>query len=637
MQSGRLWLCFFLLISSSLFAQIPQTVSTQPYPGTISVAVDASAAQTKLFHGKFSIPVKPGPLVLFYPKWIPGEHGPTGPVVDLTGLKFFVNGQPISWRRDDVEMYAIHVNVPPGASTLEATLDYTSPSEEGLYTAGGAASDKLAVVSWNQLLLYPAGYNAERITYEASLKVPSGWKIGTPLPGATQSGNTYQFKPASLYTLVDSPVIMGEYFKVLPLNNPAGTPSVEMDIAADSNAALRFEPGVEDHLKQLPQEAFALFGATHYRDYHFLLSLSDHVAHFGLEHHESNDSRIPERTLASDDYYKMMGGVIPHEYVHSWNGKYRRPVGLDNQNYDEPMKGYLLWVYEGMTEYLGNVLMARTGLWSPDQYRINLAMVAAELDNRSGRTWRPLGDTSISVQTLNDAPTAWSNWRRGLDYYDEGELIWLEADMTIRQLTNGQKSIDDFAHLFFGSPSLQPNQIPSFKPYTFEELVSTLNQVAPYDWKKFLNDRLWSTAPHAPMGGIEASGWHLTYTDKPDSILRNKESLREYVDVSFSIGLIVKNDGTIEDSFFFKPAASAGITPGMKLIAVNGRKFNDRVLRDAIREAKGTQQPIELLIQNADYFKTYKLDYHEGEKYPLLQRNEKPDALKEIIKPHAAK
>ena len=493
-------------------------------------------------------------------------------MIDLTGLKFTANGQTVPWRRDDIEMYAIHVDVPAGASTLEATLDYTSPTGEGIYTAGGTASDKLAIVSWNQLVLYPAGYNAEKITYEPSLKVPTGWHIGTALPGPTQSGDTYQFKTASLYTLVDSPVVMGQYLKVLPLNNPQGTPPVEMDIAADSNAALQFMPGLEDHLKQLPQEAIALFGATHYRDYHFLLSLSDHVAHFGLEHHESNDSRVPERTLSDSDYFNLMSGVIPHEYVHSWNGKYRRPAGLDNQNYEEPMKGYLLWVYEGMTEYLGDMLMARTGMWTPDRYRTNLARLAAELDNRAGRTWRPLGDTSTSVQTLNDAPVAWTNWRRGLDYYDEGELIWLEADMTIRQLTNGQKSIDDFAHAFFGQPSLQANQVPTFKPYTFEELVNTLNQVAPYDWKKFLTDRIWSTSPHAPLGGVEASGWRLIYTDKPDDIQRNRESLRDYVDVSFSIGLIVKNDGTIEDSFFFKPAKEAGITPGMKLIAVNGRR-----------------------------------------------------------------
>jgi predicted metalloprotease with PDZ domain len=571
-----------------------------------------------------------------YPKWIPGEHGPTGPVVDLTGLKFTANGQTVTWRRDEIEMYAIHVTVPQGASTLEATLDYTSPAGEGLYTSGGTASDKLAVVSWNQLLLYPAGYNAEKINYDASVKVPAGWHIGTALPGPNQNGDTYQFKTVSLYTLVDSPVVMGQYFNVLPLSNPQGTPAVEMDIAADSNSALQFLPGVEDHLKTLPQEAYALFGATHYRDYHFLLSLSDHVAHFGLEHHESNDSRVPERSLSSDDYYGMIGGVIPHEYVHSWNGKYRRPVGLDNQNYEEPMKGYLLWVYEGLTEYLGDVLMGRTGLWTPARYRSNLAMVAAELDNKSGRTWRPLGDTSISVQTLNEAPVQWSNWRRGLDYYEEGELIWLEADMTIRQLTNGQKSLDDFAKLFYGQPSLTGNQPPTFKPYTFEEVVNTLNQLAPYDWKKFLNDRIWSTAPHAPMGGVEASGWRLIYTDKPDDALRTRESIREYVDVSFSIGLIVKNDGDILDSFFFKPAAEAGITPGMKLIAVNGRKFNDHVLRDAIRDAKGSQQPIELLIQNADYFKSYRLDYHDGEKYPLLQRNEKPDTLTDIIKPRAA-
>jgi predicted metalloprotease with PDZ domain len=490
-------------------------------------------------------------------------------------------------------------------------------------------------VSWNQLLLYPAGYSAEKITYQATLKVPAGWQARTALPMGSQSGDTYQFQPASLYTLVDSPVVLGQYLKVLRLNNPQGTPPVEMDIAADSNSALELAPGVEDHLKQLPQEAYALFGATHYRDYHFLLSLSDHVAHFGLEHHESNDSRVAERALSSEDYYRIMGGVIPHEYVHSWNGKFRRPTGLDTQNYEEPMKGYLLWVYEGMTEYLGNLLMARTGLWTPSRYRTNLAMAAAELENRSGRTWRPLGDTSISVQTLNDAPTQWSNWRRGLDYYDEGELIWLEADTTIRQITNGQKSLDDFAKAFFGAPSLSGNVAPTFKPYTFDEVVNTLNQVAPYDWKKFLNDRIWSTAPHAPMGGIEASGWRLTYTDKPDDVLRTRETVREYVDVSFSIGLIVHNDGTVLDSFFLKPAAEAGITPGMKLIAVNGRKFNDRVLREAIRDAKGNQQPIELLIQNTDYFKTYGLDYHEGEKYPLLQRNEKPDTLTEITRAHS--
>jgi predicted metalloprotease with PDZ domain len=637
MHVRKLWLGCFLLLSSFLVAQIPQTISPQPYPGTISVAVDASAAQTKLFHAKLSIPVNPGPMVLLYPKWIPGEHGPTGPVVDLTGLKFTANGQPIPWRRDDIEMYAIHVDVPKGVNTLEAQLDYTSPAGQGIYTAGGTASDKLAVVSWNQMLLYPAGYDDQKITYQASLKVPPGWQIGTALPGAQHTGDSYQFQPTSLYTLVDSPVIMGEYFKVFPLSNPSGTPPVEMDIAADSKAALQFIPGLEGHLKQLPMEAFALFGATHYRDYHFLLSLSDHVAHFGLEHHESNDSRIPERMLSSEDEYKVLGGVIPHEYVHSWNGKYRRPIGLANENYEQPMEGNLLWVYEGLTEYLGDVLMGRTGMWTPERYRSNLAWVAAELDNRSGRVWRPLEDTAVSVQTLNDAPFAWTNWRRTVDYYDEGELIWLEADMTIRQLTHGQKSLDDFTHLFYGPPSLPLNQVPTFKSYTFDDLVIVLNQVAPYDWSKFFNDRLWSTSPHAPLGGVEASGWKLTYTDKPDELLRAREAERHYLDVGFSIGLLINEDGTIMDSFFFKPAANAGITPGMKLIAVNDRRFTPELLRTAIREAKGTHQPIELLIQNADYFKTYKLDYHEGEKYPLLQRNETPDTLTEIIKPHAGR
>jgi predicted metalloprotease with PDZ domain len=627
-----------LVLCSFSFAQLPTTISETPYPGTISLTVDASAASTRLFHGKISIPVKPGPVTLLYPKWIPGEHGPTGPVQDLTGLKFTANGQPVTWRRDDVEMYAIHVDVPAGVSSLDATLDYTSPVKEGIYSGGPTASDKLAVLSWNTLLLYPAGYRADQITYKASLKVPDGWQMGTALPMAGQSAATYDFKPASLYTLVDSPVILGQNFKVLRLTAAASHPPVEMDIAADSQAALRFPPETENHLKSLPGEAFALFGATDYRDYHFLLSLSDHVAHFGLEHHESNDSRIPERTMIDPEYYRMMGGVIPHEYVHSWNGKYRRPVGLNTPEYEQPMKGEMLWVYEGLTEYLGDVLMGRTGLWTPDRYRENLANVAAELENRSGRTWRPLLDTAVSVQTLNYAPKAWSNWRRTLDYYDEGELIWLEADMTIRQLTNGQKSLDDFARAFFGPPSLGSNEAPRPKPYTFDDVVNTLNSVAPYDWRKFLNDRLNSTSPRAPLGGIEASGWRLIYTDKVPETQRIKESYYKYTDVGLSIGLIINEEtDAIEDSYFNKPAPSAGITPGMKLIAVNRRKYSPTILRTAIKEAKGTQQPIELLIQNADYFRTYKLDYHEGEKYPLLQRNEKPDALGDIIRPHATK
>jgi predicted metalloprotease with PDZ domain len=625
-----------LLISIFATAQVPTTVSNQPYIGPITLAVDATSAQSKLFHAKLTIPVKSGENTFLYPKWIPGEHGPTGPLVDLTGLKFFANGQPLSWRRDSLEMYAIHVDVPAGVNSIDVTLDYTSPVSQGIYTGGPTASDKLAVVSWNTLLLYPAGYDDHNITYNASVKVPEGWQIGTALPFANQSGQTYNFKPASLYTLVDSPVITGEYLRVLRLNNPANTPPVEMDIAADSRAALEFLAGVDDHLKQLPMEAVALFGGTHYRDYHFLLSLSDHVAHFGLEHHESNDSRVPERTLSQDDAYKVLGGVIPHEYVHSWNGKYRRPVGLDTPNYEQPMKGDLLWVYEGLTEYLGDVLMARTGLWSPEHYRDNLAEVAAMLDNRSGRTWRPLADTAISVQTLNYGPMSWTNWRRTVDYYEESELIWLEADMTIRQLTHGQKSFDDFAHLFYGQPSLSGDQAPTFKPYTFDDVANTLNQVAPYDWRKFLNDRLWSTAPHAPLGGVEASGWKLIYNDKPSDLLSAQETERHYVDVSYSIGLQVKEDGTVLDSYFFKPAFQAGITPGMKLIAVNGRKFKPEILRAAIREAKGSQQPIELLMQNADYFKAYKLDYHEGEKYPMLQRNDKPDALTDILRPHAS-
>ena len=625
--------CFAIFLTAALFAQ---NAPAPRFPGEITVAVDASEAPGRLFHSRLTIPVQPGPLTLFYPEWMPGEHGPTGPIVDLTGLKFVANGQPLQWRRDDVNMYAIHVDVPAGVSILEATLDYTSPIEQETgFSAGSTASAQLALVSWNWTLLYPAGYPADQITYRASLKLPSGWKYGTALPIALESGDTIQFKPASLYTLIDSPVISGHYFRLVRLTPPAATPSAEMDIAADSAAAIEMPPNLETSYKNLVAEATTLFGATHYRDYHFLYSLSDHVAHFGLEHHESDDSRTYERTLINYDQERLEAGLLPHEYVHSWNGKYRRPAGLTTPAYDTPMKGELLWVYEGLTNYLGEVLTARSGLLNPEQWREDLANSSAELDVESGRTWRPLIDTAVAAQILYDAPTSWSNWRRGVDYYDEGTMLWLWVDVVIRQQTHGAKSIDDFCKAFYGPPSLPLNQVPGPNPYTFDDVVNALNQVTPYDWRKFFNDILWTTAPHAPMGGIEGSGWHIVYTDvKPDGIRAHEEVHRE-IDAQFSLGLLLNEAGVVQDANLLMPAAKAGVLPGMQIIAINGRAFTGDALHDALSAGKTSKEPLELIVKNADYFRTVRVDYHGGERYPHLERNSQPDLLSDILKPHA--
>jgi len=596
-------------------------------PPTVTVAVDASDAPGKLFHAKLTIPASAGSLTLYYPKWIPGEHGPTGPVQNLTGLKFTANGQDLAWRRDLLDGWTFHVEVPQGVSAVNVSLDFTSPAErEGIYTAGGSATDKMTVISWNTLLLYPAGWTSDQLTYQASLRLPNGWKFGTPLPVTSHDGADVRFDKVSLTTLVDSPVIAGQYLRVVPL---AENPRQEVDIAADSAAALEAPPELLQSYRNLTEQAFKLFGARHFRDYHFLYSLSDHVAHFGLEHHESNDSRTSERGMVDPDERVLNAGLLSHEYVHSWNGKYRRPADLATPDYEKPMQTDLLWVYEGLTSYLGDVLGARSGLRTPQQFRDSVASIAAALDHTPGRVWRNLQDTADGVPAMQGAPAAWESWRRGLDYYDEDVLNWLWVDTIIRQQTGDKKSMDDFCHLFHGGESGPP----AVKPYTFDDVVNTLNQVAPYDWRGFWTQRLQGHGPGAPLGGIEGSGWKLVYDDVPSELIRAQHLDREGVDAAYSLGLRLSHDGGVKDAIYDMPAAKAGISPGMKIIAVNGRRFSADVLRDALRAGKTSSGPLELLVENTEYYKTYSLDYHGGEKYPHLVRDEsKPDLLGEIIK-----
>ncbi len=594
-------------------------------PPTVTIAVDATHAPRKIFHASLKIPATPGDLTLYYPKWIPGEHAPDGPVIDLAGLKFSAAGKTLKWRRDLLDGFTLHVEVPAGTTEIAAELDFLSPPTfEGGFSAGSSATDKLAIISWNQVLLYPKGWKSDDINYSASLKLPDGWKFGTPLPVASQSGNEIHFATVSLTTLVDSPVITGEFLKIVPL---AQDPLTEMDIAADSAAALDAPPEVWDHYKSLVDQAQKLFGAHHYRDYHFLYTLSDHVAHFGLEHHESDDSRVSENALVDEGARKQSAGLLPHEYVHSWNGKYRRPAGLATPDYQQPMQDDLLWVYEGLTNYLGFVLTARSGLLTADQDRDTLAITAAALDHTPGREWRNLQDTADAAPELYFSPRGWGSWRRGVDFYEEDTLNWLWVDVIIRQQTKGAKSIDDFCHLFHGAPTTGP----MVKPYTFEDVVSALNQVAPYDWRGFWTERLTNHGPGAPLGGVEGSGWRLVYDETPSPMEGGRG--RRFVSTRYSLGLELSADGSIGDTIEGMPAALAGIGPGMKLVAVNGRRFSSEVLKDALQAAKDSPAPIELLVENTDYYKTYKIDYHGGEKYPHLVRDEsKPDLLNEILK-----
>ena len=614
--------CFAALVWSAAFAAAQNRA--------VTVEVDAREAPRKIFHARLSIPAQPGPMTLLYPKWIPGEHGPTGPITDVAGLKLAAAGKAIPWKRDPVEMYALHCDVPAGADKIDVTLDYLSPAETGGFSSGSSATARLALISWNQMLLYPAGVSADSIQYAASLRLPSGWKYATSLGLAQETPDALAFAPVSLTTLVDSPVLAGAHFRVVTLGTEAMAHRI--NIAADSEAALALSPELVTSYKSLVAETGALFGARHYRHYDFLVTLSDHTAHFGLEHHESSDDRVPERSLIDDARRRLMAGLLPHEMTHSWNGKYRRPAGLAPGSFDQPMRGDLLWVYEGLTQYLGQVLTARSSLLTPDQYRESLALTAAGMDVQKGRAWRPLADTAVAAQLLYGARSDWASWRRGVDFYPESELLWLEADALIRQQSRGSKSLDDFCRLFHGGESGPPKVVP----YRFEDVVAALNQVAPHDWKTFWTTRLASTRPGAPLGGIAASGWKLAYREEPGEMEKALEEAGKAVDMRFSLGFMVQEGGAIPDVIADSPAARAGIGPGMKLVAVNERRYGPDILRDALKASKS--RPLELLVENGEFLKSYRLDYSGPERYPYLERDSsKPDLLSQIIKPLAAR
>jgi predicted metalloprotease with PDZ domain len=601
-------------------------------PGTITLAVDATDAPKKILHARTTIPVAPGPLSLSYPKWIPGEHGPTGPLTDLAGLRVTAGGRSIPWQRDLVDMYAIHVTVPAGARSVEVSFDFLLAAGPVGFSSAASATEKLLLLSWNQVLLYPSGQPSDALTYAASLRLPSGWKHGTPLPAQRESGGVIRFAPASLTTLVDSPVIAGEHFRTVDLAPGAAEKQV-IDMACDSRAGLAMPDDQIARHRQLMAEAFALFGARHFREYHFLLSLSDHVAHFGLEHHEASDDRTWERTWLDDDLRIANSNLLAHELVHSWNGKFRRPAGLATRDFQQPMKDDLLWVYEGLTQYLGFVLAARSGIRTPEQARESLARAAAALDRAPGRAWRPLIDTAVEAQLLYGASDQWSSWRRGVDFYDEGLLIWLEADVQIRKLTGGRRSLDDFCRRFHGGASGPPR----LETYTLDDVLNTLNGIAPFDWRAFFDARIESLNPRAPLGGLEGGGWKLDYGDSLPGYMRSVGTADKQIDLRFSLGVMVgAEDGLIVDAIPGSAAAKAGVAPGMKLVGVNGRHWSKEALIDAVAASRNGQ-PLELLLDNGEFFRTCRLDYRGGPRYPRLVRDPgKPDLLSDILRAHAA-
>jgi predicted metalloprotease with PDZ domain len=612
-----------------LFVLFLFAVSASAAP--ITIRVDAVDAPAHLLRAHLSIPATAGPMSLFYPKWIPGEHGPTGPIVGLSGLRFSANGAPVTWTRDPVEMYEFHVDVPAGASTLEVDLDYLLPPPGTSFTAGASASPRLAVLSWNTVLLYPKTSHSDALQYEPTLRIPANWKYATGLETRSNTSNEIRFETVSLTTLIDSPVQMAANLKSIDIPNGTGLRHT-IDLASENAFALETPADFATRYSRLVDETTALFGANHYRHYDWLFTLSNQVEHFGLEHHQSSDDRTSEDAITDEEARKWVSTLLAHEFVHSWNGKYRRPAGLATPSYEKPMTGELLWVYEGLTTYLGELLPYRSGLLTAEEYRDQVAANAAQMTEHVGRTWRPLIDTAVAAQVLYGSGGAGQAWRRSVDFYPEGSLIWLDVDMTIRQLSAGKRSLDDFCRAFYGGSSGRPE----LRTYTFDDLVNALNAVAPNDWRSFLNQRLNSMSATPPLGGIETAGWRLIYNDQPNLAIQYGEHANKSLDLDDSLGFTVKENGSITDVIPNSPAAQAGIVSGSRLIAVNGRRFAKDALRDAVKASAKATNPLEMIVESGEFYTTARIAYSGGIRYPHLERvSGKPDLLETLGKPLA--
>jgi predicted metalloprotease with PDZ domain len=616
---------------------IPAPADTAYPGGTIALKVDATDTDRRIFRVHETIPVAgPGPMVLLYPKWLPGNHSPTGAIDQLGGLIITANGQRIEWRRDPVEVYGFHVEVPAGVKSLDVEFQFLSPTD-GREEGRQVLSPDMLDLQWNTVVLYPAGYFSRDITFAPTIVLPEGWSYGTALEaagaaqGAPQAGGAVTFKPVGLNNLVDSPLLAGRYFKRVDLDPGASVP-VHMDIAADRPEDLEIKPEQLEAHRALVRQAARLYGSHHYDHYDFLLGLSDEVSGEGLEHHQSSEDVTIPGYFTDWDKDAPEKDLLPHEYTHSWDGKFRRPADLWTPNFNVPMRDSLLWVYEGQTQYWGHVLAARSGLVSQKETLDEWANVAATYDGQAGRQWKALEDTTNDPITAMRRPASWRSWQRSEDYYSEGALIWLDADTLIREMSHEKKSLDDFAKGFFGVE----NGSYVTKTYTFDDVVAALNAVQPYDWASFLHTRLDGHGPGAPLDGIKRGGYRLVYTDVQNAWEKQAEGLRKSTDLRWSIGLVLGRDGRIGDVHWDGPAFKAGLTVGGQVIAVNGRAYEADLLKDAITAAKGQGPAVELLVKTGDFYRTVRIDWHGGLRYPHLERDGTgPAPLDAILTPKA--
>ncbi|MBB4838383.1 putative metalloprotease with PDZ domain [Sphingomonas kyeonggiensis] len=587
------------------------------YPGTLTLDIDATDITRGIFNVKETIPVaKSGHMVLLYPKWIPGKHGPRGEIEKVGGLVIKANGKVIPWKRDPVDVYAFHIDVPAGAKKLDVSFNFVSATvgDQGRIVM----TPNLMSLQFFSLSLYPAGYFVRRVPIQAKVTYPQGWTASSAVD-AKVAGNVYSYDKTSYDILMDSPVLAGRYYRQLKLSD-----RVTIETYADSAEELAAKPEqIAAHAK-LVDQAVKTFGVEHYDHYRFLLSISEELGGIGVEHHRSSENGTGLGYFTKWDEKATSRNLLPHEYTHSWDGKFRRGADLWTPDYRVPMRGSLLWVYEGQTQFWGYVFQARSGLVSKADTLDAYANIAANLDNRQGRTWRPMGDTTNDPVITPRSPKGWVSWQRSEDYYNEGLLIWMEVDSILREKSGGTKSIDDFAHIFFGGRDGDFGELA----YTFDDVVATLNQVLPYDWRTLLKERVNDVSEHAPLSGFERNGYKLVYNDTP-----NKVTPKTATDLSYSIGLSIGPKG-ITGVMWGSPAFDAGITLADEIVAVNGAVFSGDKLRDAVKAAKGSKEPIKLTVKRGSRYRDVAIDYHDGLRYPHLEKTSEGEAgLDKLLQP----
>jgi predicted metalloprotease with PDZ domain len=599
------------------------------YPGIIELHVDATDVGRKIFRVHERIPVGPGPVTLLYPQWRLGAHAPAdGALAQLAGLTLSAGSRRVEWQRDPLNMYAFHASIPAGASALDADFEFLSPLEGN--QGAILVTPVMLAVHWESLLLYPAGYFARGIVVRPSVKFPESWQFAGALRATAQYDAEVTFKPVDIEELIDSPLYAGRYFKRIDLDPGAEVP-VFLTMVADAPENLEASAQQIDTHRSLVQQAYKLFGSQHYDHYDFLMALSDEFSFAGLEHHQSGENGVRTSYFSDWDHQQSWrSNLVSHEFTHSWDGKFRRPADQLTANFNLPMQDSLLWVYEGATSYWGHVLGARSGLVETTQMRDSLAATAALYDHRVGRRWRSLADTTNEPIVNHRRPLGWMSYQRAEDYYSEGELIWLDVDTKIRELSGDRRSLDDWARKFFGVENGRHQPLG----YTFRDVVQSLNAVQPYDWQVFLQSRLDSHGPGAPLDGLARSGWRLVYTDTPTDFFRDVEAYRKIADFYYSLGVNLDANGRIAEVVWDSPAFKAGLSEGFTVVAVNGRAYKPELLKSAIRAANSEHRPIDLLVKQAERFQTVRVDYTEGLKYPRLARIEgAPDRLEAIFRP----